>query len=175
MWQKELNSIVQGAASKAWTECTCWLMCKVLVFVISSGDRQALCWGFSYASYVLIVVVRLEPSVACSLAVAGLVSVLSCGDSSTGPCCSSPGMVQSELPPLPGGGFLVLMEHVESYLNRHVLSAAQSMFWTQLWCWDLLGLRCCWRMRPSSPLGINETTVLWGAWENVTSSFTVQT
>lgn len=126
MWQKELNSIVQGAASKAWIGCTCWLMCEVLVFVIPSGDRQALCWGFSYTSYVLIVVVRLEPSVACSLAVTGLVSVTSCGDSPTGPCRSSPGMVQSELPLLPGGSFLALMEHVGSHLNRHMLCQQHS-------------------------------------------------
>lgn len=57
---KELNSVVQGAASKALIEWTSCLIYKVLVFVIANGENQALCWGLSYASHVLIMVVRLE-------------------------------------------------------------------------------------------------------------------
>lgn len=57
---KELNLVVQGAASKALLEWTSCLIYKVLVFVIANGENQALCWGFSYTSYVLIMVVRLE-------------------------------------------------------------------------------------------------------------------
>lgn len=40
---KELNSVVQGAAGKALTEWTSWLIYKVLVFVIARGENQALC------------------------------------------------------------------------------------------------------------------------------------